>query len=159
MAFPYQRLETFGRVLVAASLSRLDFLSLEDGSLLSSWTCLNPSGEASLVGLGKESGELPARHTANQSGLLNKKRRLSGHEEEKEKAAQTLNKPTTKQLNSVVGRSEGPVFIALSSTKSGEHVIGVTAEDKTIRVLKHDTRTGQLEQLSQRQVAPCELLG
>jgi hypothetical protein len=154
MAFPYQRLETFGRILVAASLSSIDFLSLEDGSLLSSWTCLNSSGETSLADLGKEDSEFPARQ---RGGPPIKRRRLSSYEKEKEEPAQSINKLATKQLDSAAGRSEGPVFIALSSTRSGEHVIGVTAEDKTIRVLKHDTRTGRLEQLSQRQVAPCEL--
>jgi tRNA (guanine-N(7)-)-methyltransferase subunit TRM82 len=150
MAFPYQRLETFGGVLVAASLSHLDLFSLEDGSRLSSWICLNSSEETGLAGCDEGNGGLPARQIAQQCEPPAKKRRLSKHNAEEEEAVSRVNKLSTRQPATAVGIYEGPTFIALSSTKSGEHVIAVTAEDKTIRVLKHDTRTGKLQQLSQR---------
>jgi hypothetical protein len=38
MLTPYQSIQKCGNVLIAACISRLDSFSLEDGSLLSSWT-------------------------------------------------------------------------------------------------------------------------
>jgi tRNA (guanine-N(7)-)-methyltransferase subunit TRM82 len=55
----------------------------------------------------------------------------------------------TKQPVVSVGKQEGPVVIALASTRRGDHVIVVTGEDKSIRVFEHDGK-GQLRQISQR---------
>jgi hypothetical protein len=143
MAFPYQCLEAFGDILFAASLSRLDLFSLKDGSQLSSWTCLNLPEE--IASLEMENDEWPTRCIQEGEPPAKKIKSLN-HDMDREKTACG---PDRFSASRPAVPYNGPIFIALSSARSG-HIVGVTAEDKSIRVFEHDARTGKLQQISHR---------
>jgi tRNA (guanine-N(7)-)-methyltransferase subunit TRM82 len=152
-------LQKCGSILLAATSSRVDSFSIEDGSRLSAWTfptSLDEKGtEVALRtgGAGKRESSHPAKlHQAN-AGLNSeppaKKRRLSDPIDTEETISVKPTRHQKTQQNSTFDRQWPPAVIALDSTRGGEHVIAVTGEDKSIRVFLHDGR-GQVRHISQR---------
>ena len=152
---PYQRLQRSGNILIAARGSSIDSFSLEDGSLLSTWTNTPPA---------KSEPPIPKTEPTTASTPPAKRRKISPGEEEDEKVeekTEDIPKPQNgsappgkkdkkKQNNrsdAVASGLESPAIIALSVTKDGKYVIAVTAEDKSIRVFENALTEGGKHEL------------
>ncbi len=158
MLSAYQCLHKCGDILIAASISRLDSFSLEDGSRLSSWTYPTPGNgqKDKQTTLPRSEGNLNLLETqhslmdaAHDNGPPAKRRKLSGSDDGQIVADGHFESKKIKQSDAVARRLEAPAFMALTSTKDGKHVIAVTGEDKSISVYEHDGR-GQLHHISRR---------
>ncbi|KAK0118877.1 tRNA (guanine-N(7)-)-methyltransferase non-catalytic subunit trm82 [Cadophora gregata f. sp. sojae] len=183
---PYQCMETCGNILVAARGSSIDSFSLENGSLLSTWTCPASSDttqteKASASEIQKKAASLePVVPTgevdAGEDGPPAKKRKLSSGIIEETNEDDSSLTPDTKQeqqdgkkkkpkhnnrSEAIASGLQAPAVIALAATKDGKHVIAVTGEDKSIRVFESLEEGGsqRLQQLSQRAMPkrPCSI--
>lgn len=135
-------------------------MNLEDGSLLSTWTS-EKAAEAPIDAppLEKQKSESSSVDITLDSAPPTKKRRLSKgpgeDEEEEEKVPVKDGKKKSKKnnrANAIVSGLEAPAITCLAVTKDGKHVVGVTGEDKSIRVFENIVEDGKkcLKQLSQR---------
>lgn len=151
---PYQCLKTCGNLLIAARGSSIESFNLRDGSLNSSWKAPgNPAPAVKkeheeVVALVPQTSDMSVNSTNEDSAPPAKRRRLSATAEE----AKVSKGPTMKKVNSRaqvfnVGL-ENPNVIALAVTRDCRHVIAVTGEDKSIRVLKVEGET--LTEISRR---------
>lgn len=148
MAMPYQCLERCGNVLVAASGSRIDTFKLEDGSLISTWKC--PVDVAPKTSKDLPQEEIPPKQEVPAKSPPAKRRKLAGGAEEQEQTNEsTGEKKANNRLDAVASGLEAPAVIAMTCTNSGNHVVAVTGEDKSVRVFEHDG-AGYLQQISQR---------
>lgn len=155
-SIPYHLIASCGDVLVAACGSRLDTFSLKSGRLTSSWQL--PRNEASAA-VSKsdnraEISEASKDDNVEQTDLPPAKRQKVQGEEDTAGSSKAKKKKNMR-ANMANMNSEIPYFQALISTTNGEHVIGVTGEDKTIRVfqwLEIGTDNQRLDQISERQV-------
>lgn len=144
---PYQCLKKSGNLLIAARGSSIDLFSLEDLSLLSTWKC--PIVKQTSV---KDATKSIAQHSlaekpetsavpdtaTSQSTPPAKRRKVSdeGVSEKQADAEGKLKKKANNRLDAVASGLEAPAVILLAVTKSGQHVIAVTGEDKSIRVFE-----------------------
>lgn len=170
---------TCGNILVAARGSSIDSFNLENGSLLSTWTCpasqdATQKEKPSLVASQKET-EIPKSATPTEeadpeeNGPPAKKRKLSSENIEAKNGEMSNPTPNTKEeqqdgkkkkqkqnnrSEAVASGLQSPAVIALAATKDGKHVIAVTGEDKSIRVFESTEEGGshKLQHLSQRYV-------
>jgi tRNA (guanine-N(7)-)-methyltransferase subunit TRM82 len=158
MLLPYQCVQKCGGVFVAATVSRIDTFDIENGSWLSSWNCpAAPIDKYKTEDKTEDDGrivEAPAQSDFPDSNILEsgpppKKRRLSAGDNAKETTTSKANGHNPKAIAAAKQRQRAPAIVTLKCTKDGNHVIAVTGEDKSIRVLEHDGK-GQLRQLSQR---------
>ena len=174
---PYQCMVTCGNILVAARGSSIDSFNLENGSLLSSWTCpasqdATGKEKPSLVASQKETNipesATPTEEADNEeNGPPAKKRKLSSENIEAKNGEPSTSTSNVKQeqqdgkrkkqkqnnrSEAVASGLQAPAVIALTATKDGKHVIAVTGEDKSIRVFESIEEGGshRLRHLSQR---------
>ncbi|PVH88513.1 hypothetical protein DL98DRAFT_648623 [Cadophora sp. DSE1049] len=183
---PYQCMVACGNILAAARGSSIDSFNLENGSLLSTWTC--PASQDTIdkekpsTIKGQKKAETPNSVTTAEAdiqaedGPPAKKRKLSSENVEakvEELSTSTSNnkqeqqdgkKKKQKQNNrseAVASGLQAPAVIALAATKDGRHVIAVTGEDKSIRVFESIEEGGshRLQHLSQRAMPkrPCSI--
>lgn len=166
---PYQCMQKRGNFLFAASGSKICLFGLDSGSFLASGDCKpledqrkEVSGEEEAAGTPLEEkleGVVDTRK--DDSSPPAKKRRLSATENglnENSKGPQK--KERQQRPNTMTDNTKGfeaPFITAMVVTSSGQHVIAVTGEDKSIRVF--ETRATQkggdyrLEQVSCRYVS------
>jgi len=143
---PYQCLKTCGDFLVAAKGSSIGSFNLKDGSLHSTWKCLATEGSKGTSNgedahaLAPETSDSSSVNIARkESSPPAKRRRLSDAEQDEAKDT----RPSTgkKKVNNRapgVSTAGAPSIIALAVTRDAKHVIAVTGEDKSIRVLEWD---------------------
>ena len=155
---PYHILQRCGKTLLAVRGSSIDLISLVDGSVKSTWKCpvVQSSISKDLTTEGKN-GE-PDPSSDGISGPPAKKQKLSGPEEDKPESTKGQSKKQKKANRRAppVDRNEAPKFIALQTTRDEKHLVGVTGEDKCIRVFKwqiDDTGREELQQISARYVS------
>ncbi len=159
---PYQCVVKLGNIVVAARGSSVDSFTLPEGSFLSTWSSSTLQEEANEKSEAKPTPILQNSESSSVNVTLDaappiKKRRLSkvsGEEEkvdEKEPAKEGKKKKNNRS-DAVVSGLEAPAIIALAVTKDGKHVVAVTGEDKSIRVLESVSDDGKqsLKQLSLR---------
>lgn len=149
LIMPYQRLQRSGNILIAARGSSFDSFSLQDGSLLSTWTNA-PSSKSEPV-----EATLATSPPAKRRKISTEEKE-EGIEEPKEESikapngSHTAKKEKKKQNNrsdAVASGLEHPAIIALTVTQDGKHVIAVTAEDKSIRVFENVLSEGGKQEL------------
>ncbi|KAI9642198.1 tRNA (guanine-N(7)-)-methyltransferase non-catalytic subunit trm82 [Ciborinia camelliae] len=166
---PYQCLKQCGNYLVAARGSSIDTFDIKDGSYLSTWKSPVPE---STNGSKKTGEETHVKNEEQDSGTANpdiklesstppaKRRKLSVGEETEDKTV-VVQQPKKKAKNNPSPKALEPSPItALTITRDLQHVITVTGEDKTIRVLAWEDTVGKcLKQLSDRTMPkrPCAL--
>lgn len=162
MFAPYQCLEVAGNFLVAASGHELHTFNLETGDQVSTWACPAPITDSKLSKSATETEKVVLNITpeseenaeAGPDDPPAKRRKISDNEkkevQEEENAVESKSNGRTKakQLRPATDGSVAPNFNALASTKDGRHVIGVTGEDKSVRVFEHEN--GVLKQISER---------
>lgn len=163
MFAPYQCLEVAGNFLVAATGNELHTFNLETGDRVSAFAVPAPVIDTKASQKADKEEEkvvldiTPDSEANPEAGSDNppaKRRKISDDEKkEVETEASTTEgkqngRPKAKQLRPANDGSVAPNFIALASTKDGRHVIGVTGEDKSVRVFEHEN--GVLKQISER---------
>jgi tRNA (guanine-N(7)-)-methyltransferase subunit TRM82 len=156
---PYQCLLNAENFLVAARGSSIDLCSLEDLSLLSTWKC--PTVQASSAkdthqSTTQESPDLTNTETLQASPPA-KRRKVAEDKtaQEADDGTQRENKKPNYRSDSVVSGLEAPAVTTLAVTRTGQHVIAVTGEDKSIRVFEiavDEDKKHYLKILSQRWV-------
>ncbi|KAF5875366.1 putative trna methyltransferase protein [Botrytis fragariae] len=165
---PYQCLKQCGNYLVAARGSSIDTFDIKDGSYLSTWKSPAPESTNALKTTGEETqtkSEEQNPETSTPDAPLEsstppaKRRKLSVSEEKEEKivVVQQLKKKAKNTPPKII---EPSPITALTITKDLQHVIAVTGEDKTIRVLAWEDTVGKgLKQISDRTMPkrPCAL--
>jgi tRNA (guanine-N(7)-)-methyltransferase subunit TRM82 len=147
-----------GILLIAARGSTIDLF--QDGSLHSTWRCPPIQGAGNSHPLPEATTKLAAQNLESPLVEINidsvspptKKRKLSASGPAD---AQTLSKDGKKKKNrsdAVLSGLEAPAVVALAITGASNHVVAVTAEDKSIRVFEIVQESGihRLKQLSQR---------
>lgn len=146
-------------LLLAARGSSIDVF--EDSALLSTWSCPSiqetgrsqPRSEVSTKLATQNSESSSVEITIDTSSHPAKKRKLSASEPAKSRPDSKEGKrKQNNRSDAVLSGLEAPAVIALAVTKDGHHVIIVTGEDKSIRVLGIAQENGvfRLRQLSQR---------
>ena len=162
MFAPYQCLEVVGNFLVAATGNELHTFNLSTGDQVSSFVVPAPvidtkalqkavkEAEKVVLDVTPDSEETPEAGSDNPPA---KRRKICDDEkdveaEEKPEDAKITGKKGLVSNRPASDRSAAPNFIALASTKDGRHVIGVTGEDKSVRVFEHEN--GVLKQISER---------
>lgn len=158
---PYQVIETVGDLLLAARGPHLDVINLSSATLIFSWKSLlaspkqNQSKACAETTL-EQSLEIPNDKAEAKNSPPAKKIKLT---QSKTSEVDTSFKSKESKLGNPKDKNnlfsiDSPNISLLTSTKDGKHVVIVTREDKTIRVLEI-IGTGQsceLIQLSQRWV-------
>lgn len=164
MKSPYQCMESTSSFLFAASGSWIYVFSLENGSRLASGECkpLGVQWETPFTQLpGKEAmdkeEEVPEPKRSDSSPPA-KKRRLSddGGSQAKPESPQEMERSQRSKVIKEAGVNlEAPFITAMAVTASGQHVVVVTGEDKSIRVFEKTLKDGSftLEQISCRCVS------
>lgn len=153
---PYQCLKQCGKYLVAARGSSIDTFDISNNTYLSTWKSPVPESvmEAKMAGeeTNIQSGEQkPETSTPESPAPPAKRRKLSSSEgtEEKTVVVQQLKKKAKKESTPKI--IEPPPITALTITKDHKHLIIITGEDKTIRVLEWEGTVGNnLKQISAR---------
>lgn len=155
---PYQCLQKCGDILVAASGSCIDSLSLDDnGSILSCWKCptTNESKKTEAISQNAcskliiQTSGTSSEDVVSGSSPPAKRRKLSGAEDVGDNSTDQSGKKNINNRSSAVGSGlDAPAIVALNATKDGQHVVAVTG-DKSIRVFQRDG-AGNLRQISQR---------
>lgn len=152
VGMPYQCLRRCGSVLVTASASHLDTFNLTNGTKISRWSCPIPDGPVDLnqtPAPTSDQSETSSIDIVLHSEPPSKKRRLSSNTPViSELQTKMLKQRPNKMKTTLSGRSTTNI-VCLAATQDGHHVIAVTGEDKTVRVLRHDGH-GVLIQLSER---------
>lgn len=127
--------------ILAASGPTIRSFNVEDGTLVSSWSHLAPSADH----------KAPSEEHVDGTEPPEKRRKLSNDRGGSETPSteivvegQSQRRPRPKHKAPLV-----PSVISLSGTLGDDHVIAVTGEDKSLRVLEL-LRDGRLNQLSQR---------
>lgn len=154
---PYQCLQKADNFLVAARGSSIDLFSLEDLSLLSTWTCPTvqaPNTKGTSQSTTQQSPD-PTNAEASHLSPPAKRRKLSDDNttQEPDDVAQKAKRKQNSRSDSVESGLEAPAVTTLAVTKAGRHVIAVTGEDKTVRVFEitvNDDNKHYLKSLSQR---------
>lgn len=159
MFTPYQCLNVAGGFLVAATGNELHTFNLETGDQVFSWACPAPKAdskesndstkEAEKVVLDVTPDSEETREAGNDDPPAKRRKVFENEtqevrEDEKTEESKKNEKRPTKQFDGSVA----PNFIALAVTKDARHVIGVTGEDKHVRVFEH--LNGILNQISER---------
>lgn len=159
MFTPYQCLEIAGGFLVAATGNELHTFNLETGAQVFSWACPAPKADSKdSNNSAKETEKVVLDVTPDSEGTpeagnddppakrrkVSENENLEVNEEEMAGEPKKIEKPKTKQFDGSVA----PNFIALAVTRDARHVIGVTGEDKHVRVFEH--LNGVLNQISDR---------
>ncbi|ESZ99529.1 hypothetical protein SBOR_0094 [Sclerotinia borealis F-4128] len=168
---PYQCLKRCGNYLVAARGSSIDTFDIRDGSYLSTWK--SPSSESTEGSKTtgdetqfKSEQQNPETSTGTPDVILEsstppaKRRKLSVGEEETEKTVVVQQIKKRVKNNSAPKITEPSPITALTITRDLQHVIAVTGEDKTIRVLAWEDTAGKgLKQINDRTMPkrPCAL--
>ncbi|QSZ29918.1 hypothetical protein DSL72_004436 [Monilinia vaccinii-corymbosi] len=176
---PYQCLKQCGNYLVAARGSSIDTFDIKDGSYLSTWKSPVPAPvpvpEPESMSVSKTTGEDTQTKSQEQnpepstpdvtlepSSPPAKRRKLSIGEGAEEKTVVVQQVKKKAKNNSSAKTIEPSPITVLTITRDLKHVIAVTGEDKTIRVLKwEDTTSGKgLKQISDRTMPkrPCALV-
>lgn len=165
MEGPFQCLQKSRDVLIAASGSRIDSFSLQDGSVLSSWYCPYAPNNSTKRQQAKkfenstaQNSESPSMNDLSNSAPVPKRRKLSGSEIVRPGVSENggSNGANRKQKGSSAEPYDvsqaglgAPTVVTLAISNDGSHVIAVTGDDKAIRVFRHDG-VGHLVQLSKR---------
>ena len=156
---PYQNLQVAENFLVAARGSSIDLFSLQDISLLSTWTCPIPQNTSNKPkgNSGAQQSSVVPNAEASESSPPSKRRKLSedGATQKSNDADIQGKKKQNNRSESVVSGLEAPAVTSLAVSARGHHVIAVTGEDKSIRVFKiswSEDGKHYLEHLSQRSV-------
>ncbi|KAF7871712.1 hypothetical protein EAF04_003819 [Stromatinia cepivora] len=165
---PYQCLKKCGSYLVAARGSSIDTFDIKDGSYLSTWRSPVPESTNRSNTTGEETqskSENQNSETATPEFILEsstppaKRRKLSVGKESGEKTV-VVQQSKKKTKSSSPKILEPSPITALTITRDLQHVIAVTGEDKTIRVLAWEDTVGKgLKQISDRTMPkrPCAL--
>lgn len=165
---PYQCLKQCGNYLVAARGSSIDTFDIKDGSYLSTWKSPVPESTNALKAAGEEAQtkseeKKPEASTPDaplESSTPPAKRRKVSVSEEKEEKTVIVQQLKKKAKNTAPKIIEPSPITALAITQDLQHVIAVTGEDKTIRVLAWEDTVGkELKQISDRTMPkrPCAL--
>ncbi|KAM0125566.1 hypothetical protein ACHAP3_009681 [Botrytis cinerea] len=165
---PYQCLKQCGNYLVAARGSSIDTFDIKDGSYLSTWKSPVPESTNALKAAGEEAQtkseeKKPEASTPDaplESSTPPAKRRKVSVSEEKEEKTVVVQQLKKKAKNTAPKIIEPSPITALAITQDLQHVIAVTGEDKTIRVLAWEDTVGkELKQISDRTMPkrPCAL--
>ncbi|RKF84115.1 tRNA -methyltransferase non-catalytic subunit trm82 [Golovinomyces cichoracearum] len=163
---PYQAIEAIGNLLFAARGSSIDLIDTKNATILSTWTCPPTHSQNHHIASEVESGEGSFNNLGekNENSPPVKKRKLSSEKNN----LSDKNLKEAEVLESTDGKNKGdayhvesPTVSILTSTLSGKHIIIVTGEDKSIRVLEKvgEDQSQKLVQLSQRVMPkrPCAL--
>ncbi|APA09205.1 hypothetical protein SS1G_14282 [Sclerotinia sclerotiorum 1980 UF-70] len=165
---PYQCLKQCGNYLVAARGSSIDTFDIKNGSYLSTWKSPVPESMSRSKTTEEETqtkNEDQNSETATPEFILEssappaKRRKLSITKESGENTG-VVQQSKKKTKNSSPKILEPSPITALTITRDLQHVIAVTGEDKTIRVLAwEDTVEKGLRQISDRTMPkrPCAL--
>jgi len=153
LRMPYQCLKKCGDLLIAARGSSIDTFSLESRTLVSTWKCPSTQGPASNAPVQEEqtlAAALPAplEQATEQSAPPAKRRKLS-ISEQPEKPEKKYVKGQNHRSDVFLTGLEAPAVVALAATNGGQHVIAVTAEDKSIRVFENIFQQGTTQELKQ----------
>ncbi|TGO91536.1 hypothetical protein BPOR_0025g00300 [Botrytis porri] len=165
---PYQCLKQCGNYLVAARGSSIDTFDIKDGSYLSTWkspvlestNALNTTGEETQTKSEEQNPETSTPDAPLESSTPPAKRRKLSVSEEKEEKIVVVQQLKKKAKSIPAKIIEPSPITALTITKDLQHVIAVTGEDKTIRVLAWVDTVGKgLKQISDRTMPkrPCAL--
>lgn len=159
---PYQKLQRSGNILIAARGSSIDTFDLNTGAFLSSWsTAPTPIASApvlaSLETPGISTPPAKRRKVSDEEDVAdptpaeeanakpNVQARGNGNAKKQKKRPQTQ---TSRAENASSGL-EHPAVICLAASEDGKHVVAVTAEDKSVRVLEHVKRENEKQELRQ----------
>ncbi|CAD6445719.1 b96dd60d-7982-450a-a452-0b24cfe3586e [Sclerotinia trifoliorum] len=165
---PYQCLKQCGNYLVAARGSSIDTFDVRNGSYLSTWKSpvaesMNRSNtteqETQTKNEDQNSDTATPEFILDSSTPPAKRRKLSITKGSGEKTV-VVQQSKKKTKNSSPKIFEPSPITALTVTRDLQHVIAVTGEDKTIRVLAwDDTANKGLKQISDRTMPkrPCAL--
>lgn len=156
---PYQAIKAVGNLLFAARGSSIDLIDIKNATILSTWTCPPTYSQNHHTTSEVESGERSFNNLGekNENSPPVKKRKLSSEKnnlsDKNLKEAEVL-EPTDGKNKGDAYHVESPTVSILTSTLSGKHIIIVTGEDKSIRVLEKvgEDQSQKLIQLSQRWV-------
>lgn len=148
-------------LLLAARGSRIDVF--EGSALLTTWKCPSVQEMGRSQPHTEDSKKLTTQNSESSSVEITidsslhpaKRRKLSASEPvESRQEEKEGKKKQNNRSDAVLSGLEAPAVIALAATKDCHHVIVVTGEDKSIRVLEIAQEGGEfrLKQLSQRYV-------
>lgn len=156
----YQCVEVVGEYLVCASAHKLQTFNLCNASQVSSWTCPDQLNKTALASQseptndedGLQGSSAPSIEVAgSDSNQPAKRRKLSDPSNDEPSSVSKApkgEKPRACSQRTATNTSIYPNIVALTSSNDGKYVIIVTGEDKTIRVLQHNS--GHLLQISER---------
>ncbi|KAI9745169.1 MAG: tRNA (guanine-N(7)-)-methyltransferase non-catalytic subunit trm82 [Claussenomyces sp. TS43310] len=166
MHYAYQCMHICGDILIAARISHIDTFSLKRGSRLSSWSCPLPSHEPQNADTSAEKVQVESSKSSSDSSVKNltsvepavKRRKCSSEHDSPPTLDKSRKQSKLQHSEAQDHDSSAPNITALAVTTDGRHVIVVTGDDKTIRVLKHDLK-GSLQQCSKRAMPkrPCAI--
>ncbi|KAA8570485.1 hypothetical protein EYC84_002758 [Monilinia fructicola] len=157
---PYQCLKQCGNYLIAARGSSIDTFDIRNGSYLSTWKSPVPESMKKSKTSGEETQTKSEEQNLEASTPPAKRRKLSVGEETDEKTVVVQQVKKKAKSNPPPKIIEPSPITALTITRDLQHVIAVTGEDKTIRVLAWDNTAGKgLKQISDRTMPkrPCAL--
>jgi tRNA (guanine-N(7)-)-methyltransferase subunit TRM82 len=144
---PYQYLQASGNVLFAARGSTIDLFSLENGSLLSTWSSTTHApGSTNL-----DSPPAKRRKLSKQDDNT-KDTNTQAHVTNEESQETKKETKQNSRANAVASGLDGPAVACLQTSSDGKYVVAVTAEDKSLRVfeLVENHGTPELKQRSVR---------
>lgn len=160
---PYQCLKQCGNYLIAARGSSIDTFDIKDGSYISTWKSPVPENKTESKATEEESKvqseeQKPETSTASTADVIPetstppaKRRKLSVSDEAGEKTVVVQQLKKKAKNNASPKILEPSPITALTITRDLKHVIAVTGEDKTIRVLTWEDTVGKgLKQISDR---------
>ncbi|CCU76146.1 tRNA methyltransferase [Blumeria hordei DH14] len=163
---PYQCLEISGDLLFAARGSSVDIISINDSSLISTWSLprLHKQGNTTTLARSdspKVIDKLPHHEEKSEPAPPAKKRKLALNRDEAADDTSSLDKDGSKTSSADVQEKETPAITIMASTRNGSYVAAVTGEDKTIRVLEivQENQVKRLVQISHRSMPkrPCAI--
>ena len=146
---PYQRLQRSGNVLIAARGSSIDTFDLSNGSFLSSWSTapetVNAPTHSTPNALESSSPPSKRRKVVDEedvadsepTGQLSAKISTNGNGNGVAKAEKKKQQNQKSRAESASSGLEYPAVTCLAASSDGKHVVAVTAEDKSVRVLEH----------------------
>lgn len=155
MFLPYQCLEKArGSLLVAARGSTIDLFRTDDSTHIFSWTCPATQTTGNKPASKEEKKDDSTSQPAREDGVPPaKKQKLSpAMDGNPAPVPKDGKKKKNNRAQDVSSGLEAPAVTALAITNSGQHVIAVTGEDKSIRVFKLVSENGseKLQQISIR---------
>jgi tRNA (guanine-N(7)-)-methyltransferase subunit TRM82 len=156
---PYQRLQRSGDVLIAARGSSIDTFDLINGSFLSSWSTApkptqtttpatseapdasSPPAKRRKVSDEEDTADIEGAATTSETNA-----KTNGNSNGQSKAQKKKQQNQKSRAESASSGFEHPAVICLAATEDGKHIVAVTAEDKSVRVLERiATENGKQE--------------